>query len=145
MAVYFGSYEVVQICLNKGADPHFKDREGRTALEHSRRMGFYHIEQLLLFNEMNASIGTKIKNTSDSINKQRGITQNIMKQLSSYDSSTSQFFKDTLVDIMINIIDKKLIFSDQLLDICWNIVAEENKGNALLSKLWNEIKNKDFT
>eukprot|EP01084_Bolivina_argentea_P209389 356676_1 len=71
IAAGYGSYEIVQFCLNGGADTNHKGNNGRTALDWCRKNGYYHIEQLLLFHEMNVNAGNKVKNTSDIINKQK--------------------------------------------------------------------------
>eukprot|EP01083_Nonionella_stella_P177515 624244_1 len=86
-----GSYELVRLCLNLGADIHKTDKKCKTALDHARAGAWTHVEQLLLFSKMNANIGNRIRNTADTINKQKGIAQNIRKELSSYDSTTQQF------------------------------------------------------
>eukprot|EP01084_Bolivina_argentea_P194418 333567_1 len=138
IASKWGAYDIVQLCLNLGADIHHKDNVGKTALDWSRDGAWYHIEQLLLFAEMNATVGNQIRVTSSTISKQKGIAQNIINELALYDTTTSQFFIDTIVDIMINIINKKQSFSDDLLDLCWQFECNEN-NNPLDSKLWKCI------
>eukprot|EP01083_Nonionella_stella_P074978 203547_1 len=66
-----GSYELVRLCLNLGADLHKTDNEGQTALYWARWGAWTHIEELLLFSDMNANIGNQIRNTADTINKQK--------------------------------------------------------------------------
>eukprot|EP01084_Bolivina_argentea_P261720 442415_1 len=134
-----GCYEIVQLCINLGANIDHIDNNGKTALINARESGYYQIEQLLLFSKMNATIGNKIKVTADIINKQNGINENISKQLSMYKKMNQKAFKDTLMNIMINILSKKLSFSDDLLNLCWQFVCKENK-NILSSKLWLCIK-----
>eukprot|EP01083_Nonionella_stella_P191098 707518_1 len=133
-----GSYELVQLCLNLGADIHKTDKTNKTALMYARTGAWTHVEQLLLFSKMNANIGNQIRNTADAINKQKGIAQNIIKQLSSYDSTTKQFFQDTIHDLMINIIKNKESFSDDLLNLCWEIECTNNV-NPLSTELWQTI------
>eukprot|EP01083_Nonionella_stella_P110064 321828_1 len=133
-----GSYELVRLCLNLGADLHKTDKKGRSVLDLARGGAWTHVEQLLLFSQMNANIGNQIRNTADTINKQKGIAQNIMKELSSYDSTTKQFFQDTMMDLMINIIKKKQSFSDDLLNLCWGFECA-NDVNPLSTELWKAI------
>eukprot|EP01083_Nonionella_stella_P301851 1037915_1 len=138
IATYEGSYEIVNLCLNLGADINHKDKEGHDALHWAQFGAWFHVEQLLLFNKMNANVGNRIDETANHIKKQQGIIQNIVQQLSSYDVTTSQFFKDTTVDLMTNIINQKRSFSDDLLNLCWDFESENN-ANPLSSKLWQSL------
>eukprot|EP01084_Bolivina_argentea_P194416 333564_1 len=134
MAAATGSYDLVQYCANLGANIHLKCKENKTAINYAQGGSYYHVEQLLLFLGMNASVGQRVQQTAHTINKQNGIIQNIANQLETYDETTKQFFKDTMLDIMINIINKKLAFSDVLLDLCWSF-----ENDPLNSDLWKQI------
>eukprot|EP01084_Bolivina_argentea_P294564 506869_1 len=116
----YGNYEVVQLCLNLGSDLQKKDYWGKKPLDLARQSGFYHVEQLLLFSRMKSNVGKRVADTAFDIRKQDGINENILNQLALYKNvQRKKLFKDTLIDLMINIINKKLSFSDDLLSLCW--------------------------
>eukprot|EP01084_Bolivina_argentea_P186575 321570_1 len=52
-----GSYDIVQLCLNLGADIDHKNVRGHSSVDYARGEGYYHIEQLLLFSKMKANLG----------------------------------------------------------------------------------------
>eukprot|EP01083_Nonionella_stella_P106564 307687_1 len=133
-----GAYELTQLAINLGSDINHVDKDGKDALQHARDGAWSHIEQLLLFCKLNANIGHKIEDIAYRINKQKGITENVLLQLAKYDDTTAKFFKDTLTDLMTNIIKNKLSFSDDLLALCWKIECEDNK-DILSSALWKEL------
>eukprot|EP01084_Bolivina_argentea_P199603 341510_1 len=102
-----GDYEMTQLCLNFDADVRQKDDTGDTAIDHAKRWGYTHVEELLLFSEMNVGLEDKIRDTAHIINQQKGIIENIVNELNSFDSTTKEFFEDTLVQLITNIIKKK--------------------------------------
>eukprot|EP01084_Bolivina_argentea_P093806 168656_1 len=134
IASYWGQYDIVQFLLNLGADIKHRDYKDKTAIDHARDGSYYHVEQLLLFNQMNANVGNKVQQTADIINEENSIIENIINQLSNYDETTKSFFKDTMIDIMTNIIKQKLAFSDVILNLCW-----EFETDPLNSKLWTQL------
>eukprot|EP01084_Bolivina_argentea_P093190 167625_1 len=79
LSVEYGSYELVQFCINHGADLHVKGDQNRTALDLARFYAYYHIEQLLLFSEMNVNAGNEIKETANIIRKQNGNNMDPLK------------------------------------------------------------------
>ena len=46
-AASYGHAEIVRLLVDAGADMDVQDRDGRTALEHTRRAGFAEIEEIL--------------------------------------------------------------------------------------------------
>eukprot|EP01084_Bolivina_argentea_P294563 506867_1 len=122
-AACLGAYEIVQFCINAGSDLNVRNYKGKSALDLARDGGFYHVEQLLLFSAMNVNIGNEIKNITDKIHKQTGINENISNELSLIGVQSKELFEKILMELMINIISKKLVFSDNLLNLCWNIVC----------------------
>eukprot|EP01083_Nonionella_stella_P237259 832481_1 len=133
-----GAYELTQLAINLGSDINYVDKNGKDALQHARDGAWTHIEQLLLFCKLNANIGQKIEDIAYRMNKQKGITENVLLQLTKYDDTTSKFFKDTLCDLMANIIKNKRSFSDDMLSLCWTIECNDNK-DVLSSALWKEL------
>eukprot|EP01083_Nonionella_stella_P124980 377776_1 len=140
LASKYGQYEIVQLCLNLGADIDHKDNKQQTALIRSRNSGMFHIEQLLLFHHLGANIGNKINQTTDVIHKQRGLIQTIFHELSVIGDQSHKLFEKTVMELMINIIEKRLVFSDDLLNLCWSIVDRDPKSQSpLSSELWKTI------
>eukprot|EP01083_Nonionella_stella_P106563 307685_1 len=137
-AAKHGAYELTQFAINLGSDVNHVDNAGKDALQHARDGAWYHVEQLLLFCKMNANIGHKIEDIAYRMNKQKGITQNVCLQLAKYDDTTAKFFRDTLCDLMSNIIKNKRSFSDDLFALCWSIECSENQ-DVLSSALWKEL------
>ena len=64
-ATIWGRYNLIQFLINQGADFQCKDRwDNQTPLDMARTIGRYDIEQLLMFADLNLSIGNEIKQTS---------------------------------------------------------------------------------
>eukprot|EP01084_Bolivina_argentea_P136793 240929_1 len=112
IAACYGFYEVAQFCINSGADIDAKSDKCKTALMYAKAGGYYHIEQLILFSKMNLNIGNEIKNTSETMHKQNGTNNNILNELSLIGEQSKELFEKILMELMINIITKKLLFSD---------------------------------
>ena len=138
VSAWYGAYDLVNFCINQGADLSIKDNVGRTALDWSRVDGYYNIEQLLLFAELNVSVGADIKHTAEAIHKQNGIIDNILNGLQEIGPMSKQVFEKTMLELMIKTISKKAAFSDNLLNFCWNYVCRDNQ-DPLLSELWDTI------
>ena len=135
-----GSYEITKICLNLNANIDDKDAHNKTPIHLAQQHKWTHIEQLLLFHKNKVFYGhkDKLNETVNKINTQNGIITNIINQLSKYDKITRNFFQDTLIDIMTNIISNKLSFSDLLLNLCWQFESDETH-NPFSSSLWQTI------
>ena len=138
LAARYGCYKLAQFCINAGADPHQTDNKGQNALDLSRSIGWYNIERLLLFAQLNADVGNEIKNTAENIQKQQGIIDNLFFELSLIGKQNKELFEKILMELMINIINKRSSFDDNLLNLCWEIVSRDGK-NPLLSELWTAI------
>eukprot|EP01083_Nonionella_stella_P002407 6953_1 len=132
------SSQIVQFCINSGCDIDAQNTKGETALDRAQVKGQYHIEQLLLFSKMNLSLGNEIKNTAEAIQRQDGINHNISTQLALIGAQSQELFDRTLMELMINMIQKRLSFSDNLLIYCWDIASRSPQG-ALSSPLWQAI------
>eukprot|EP01084_Bolivina_argentea_P070308 127823_1 len=135
---YYGSYKVAQFCINSGADLNIKDKWKDTALDIARDNGYYNIEQLLLFAKLHLNVGTEIKNTAQTIHEQNGIIENIVNGLQLIGQQSKDLFEKILLELMTNLINEKLIFSDNLLNVCWNIICRDDK-DPLSSDLWKII------
>ena len=75
---------------------------------------------------------------AEDIHSQNGIIDNILSQLSIIGEQSKELFEKILMELMINIINEKLSFDDNLLNLCWKITTRDGK-NPLLSELWNAI------
>ena len=75
--------------------------------------------------------------------KQNGIISNILNEMNNVikDKNEKNKFMDTLTKIMCNIIEKKLSFSDDLLNLCWiyNKNTDSNDLFKVLMKTCNDI------
>merc|ERR1712003_353194 len=85
----------------------------------------------------NVNIGNEIKNTANIVHQQNGINTNLEKELSLIGEQSKELFEKILMELMINIIRKRLSFCDNLLNYCWNIVSRKN--DPLSSDLWKAI------
>jgi len=139
LAAREGSYEIVQFCINLGADLNYIDNFNNKAVFYAQERGFYHIEQLLLFNQMNANAGNEVQGTADLMLKQAGINENILTALREIGEETMAIFSKTLLELMIRSISKKDSFSDDMLNLCWCIL-QRNGEDPLLSEFWLTIK-----
>eukprot|EP01083_Nonionella_stella_P141673 437010_1 len=110
-AVWYGSYEVVQLCISLGADTTLQNKRGHTALHWANAKEHHAIKQLLHFAAMKANTGERIREKADALTKQNGIIENIMNEINSYDDTTREFFEDTLLDLVNKVVRKKVIFS----------------------------------
>ena len=133
------SFFFVFLVLNCGADIDAQDYNGETALDHCRISGYHNVEQLILFSQLNAGVGNDIKDTAETIHKQNGIIDNIINQLTEIGDQSKDLFEKILMELMINIINKRLSFDDNLLNLCWNIASREG-ADPLSSDLWKAIK-----
>ena len=69
LAAFWGNYEITQLCINLGADLKYKNNKDETAMDRATDGKCRHTEQLLLFSEMDAEIGQRIRGISQNINK----------------------------------------------------------------------------
>ena len=132
-------YDIIELCINLGADVNYKNEKGNTAMDRAKAGAWTHVEQLLLFHKLNANVSDKVENISFNINKQNGIISNIINELNTFSNQSEvEIFKKLLVSILCTIINNKLSFSDDLLNLAWAFECE-NEKNPFLSKLWNVI------
>ena len=131
-AIKAGNYDIIQLCLNLGADIDYWTRSM------AKNSEAYHCKQLILSSGKGANIKDKIENVTSGMNQQNGIIENIMNEVNNIGQQSKEIFEKVVIEMMINIIQKKLIFSDDLLGLCWKI--EANKGDPLESEIWKAIK-----
>ena len=102
--------------------------------------GYFAIQELLLFAELNANAGNELKATSEQMHRQNSINENFLKQLLFIGPTSKQLCERVLQELMITIISKRLIFSDDFLSLVWKISIRDTE-NPLQSELWKVIKN----
>jgi len=139
IAASAGNYDMVQFCINMGADINSKGNGGVTAQRLAGQNGHHHVEQLLAFSQMNVNVGNEVKNMADILLKQDGMTKSVLNELQEIGDESNQLFCKTLMELMISIITKKKCFSDDMLNLCWSIMNKTAK-NPLESELWHTIK-----
>ena len=110
-----------------------------TALDHAKSNGYHNVEQLILFSQLNATIGNDIKHTAETIHKQHGIIDNIFSELTVIGTQSKELFERILMELMINIVNKRLSFDDNLLNLCRSIACRDGT-DPLQSDLWKAIK-----
>eukprot|EP01083_Nonionella_stella_P009791 28053_1 len=137
-AAWWGNYELAELCINLGADLNKKDQYGNKPSDYARQGSWYHVEQLLILSELNANISDRITDTADIMTRQKGITHNILTGLTEIGQQSKDLFQKTLLELMIITINKKAAFSDDLLNVCWELVCESNP-NPLSSDLWQAL------
>ena len=136
-----GIYSLVQLCINLGADINHTDSSGKKPIDHANEGAWFHVEELLQFGELNANVSDRVKTISYDINKQNGIAANIINELNDIvkDAHQQQFFQDTLMQILCNLIGKRLSFSDDILNLCWFWECQKEDSDPFASKLWQVI------
>ena len=140
LAAWKGNYEIAKLCINLGADINKKSNQNETAFGEAMHNNNDHIEQLLLFAQTKSNVGDRIKNISQSMLKQNSIIQNIIDELELIGEQSKDIFIKILKEITLNLITKKLVFSDDLLNLCWKIETENINVNELKkSELWRTI------
>merc|ERR1712244_159278 len=80
-AAQYGSYELVSMAINLGADIDKEDKKKQTALKIAITAGFVDIEELLIMNLLKTELGQRIENTTNDIAQKKGITNNFIRIL----------------------------------------------------------------
>ena len=89
---------------------------------------------------MKANVGNEIKDISQQMIKQQGMNANILRELSLIGDQSKELFVRTLMEIMISIINKRAMFNDSIMNLCWDIIVSQDNQNPLQSELWQAIK-----
>ena len=87
---------------------------------------------------MKANTGNEIRDISKDIIKQQGINANITHELTVIGAQSKELYEKILLELMINLINKRILFSDTMMNLCWNICCRDN-ANPLQSELWKSI------
>ena len=128
-AAFYGNLEVAKLCVNMDADLNKKSIFGkRTPFQEAKRTGNYDIAQLLLLSQSTGNIGERIKEKADELNREYGIIEAFIDELSQIGEQTAEIFKKTLIEIMTRLIQKKKIFADIMLSLCLKFIESEEKG-----------------
>eukprot|EP01084_Bolivina_argentea_P198694 340166_1 len=81
LATEIGSYELVSMAINLGADIDKEDNNKETALKIAKEKGFPDIEQLILMNMLKTELGERIENTTNDLLRKQGVTNNFNRIL----------------------------------------------------------------
>eukprot|EP01084_Bolivina_argentea_P194705 334116_1 len=118
LAASNGQYKIVQMLLNLGADVNYKYKFMKDSLTMAQKKGHYHVEKLLMLSKMDASASEQINNIATTLNKQSGYMYYMFKSAESKGNSDIVF--GGLVDIMIDIINNRQAFSDDILNMAFD-------------------------
>ena len=89
---------------------------------------------------MNVESGNEIQSIADNVHRQNGINDGILQGLRLIGEQSKNLFEEILMELIINLILKRVTFSDHLLVYVWNI-AKNRHDNVLDSDLWKAISN----
>ena len=134
-AAIFGRYDICQMLLAYGAKTDIKDKYGNTPYGSAVRFGNFHIQILLLFNEIGVSASKSAQIQIANMKRQDSICKFLFETLNSQS-------KNDIVSSMIASIENIAPFSDDMLIFAWQYTIQEckNKGtDALNSPLFESI------
>eukprot|EP01083_Nonionella_stella_P039580 107637_1 len=114
-----GCYRIAQMLLNLGADVNYIPKKGPSwmvadVVQLAQRSGHYHVEKLLMMSKLDASASDQINAIANKLNTQKGITHYLYEAAQTRQNGDIIF--DGIVDIMIQIINKRQAFSDDILN-----------------------------
>ena len=116
------------MCVNMGADLTKQSIFGkRTPFQEALRTGNHDIAQLLLLSQSTGNIGERIKEKANELNREYGIIEAFIDELSQIGEQTAEIFKKTLIEIMTSLIQKKKVFADIMLSLCLKIIESEQQ------------------
>eukprot|EP01083_Nonionella_stella_P039578 107632_1 len=111
-----GCYRIAQMLLNLGADVNYKSRfPSRDALQCAQSNGHYHVEKLLMLSKMDASASDQVNGIANKLNTQKGIIHYLYQ--AAHARQDEEVIFDGIVDIMIDVINKRQAFSDDILNL----------------------------
>ena len=131
-AVWYGAIDLAKFLINLGAD---MNRPSDAILQRAREQNYDHIEQMVLLAQAKSGAADRVKSMSQDILKQNAIVENMVNELALIGYQSQDLFLKILKEAMINILKKKLAFSDDLLSLCWF-----DETDPLKSELWITIK-----
>lgn len=92
-----------------------------------------------MFAKLNVEADNDTKDIVQKIKKQNGINDSLSNELTEIGEQSKQLYDETTMELMIRMITKRKIFSDDQLLYAFDIANKENK-NILTSKLWLNIR-----
>eukprot|EP01084_Bolivina_argentea_P318162 551712_1 len=146
-----GQYDICSMLINLGADVTMTTKydSTRDATYFAHKMGHYHIERLLLISSFGGESSAKINEIIERLKKQQAMNKHFIKSVVEKKTDTGN---DTNVNVNIyiewleqmclylcDLIQNKMVFSDDMLSLCWNYTIYKYKKQALNSKLWTVI------
>ena len=108
------------------------------ALEIAIACNYDNIAHLFSLALTKSDAGERIQNMSQSIIQQNSIIENMLNELSLIGEQSKEIYIKSTQEMIMNLMMKRLVFSDDLLVLCWRVEAE--KGDPLQSELWKTIE-----
>eukprot|EP01084_Bolivina_argentea_P320506 556118_1 len=149
-SVIVGSYDLVQVLSNFGADPNVKDNEQLSALDYAIKYGRYKITELLFYQQLSGSLGNDLKYIASKIHEKDKEAKliNDFKFTHQY-GTREEWVSNGIVTYMIDAIKKRSPFSADMLYYSWWFVINGNTErygnkfvktkNPLESPLWKTM------
>eukprot|EP01084_Bolivina_argentea_P255353 429470_1 len=168
LSTTYGSYELVAMCINLGADIDHQDNSRKTALKIAQESGYPDIEELILMNLLKTELGQRIENTTNDLLRKKGINNNFKRILNklfaenkteekedesyrtkavsnTFLSEMTDVYKkevlETLMRVTLKSIENKISFSDDILYIAFQYEVNEKMRNPVDTVLYQMIKN----
>eukprot|EP00485_Elphidium_margaritaceum_P019481 CAMPEP_0202727068 /NCGR_PEP_ID=MMETSP1385-20130828/184932_1 /ASSEMBLY_ACC=CAM_ASM_000861 /TAXON_ID=933848 /ORGANISM="Elphidium margaritaceum" /LENGTH=1095 /DNA_ID=CAMNT_0049393303 /DNA_START=63 /DNA_END=3350 /DNA_ORIENTATION=- len=133
-----GCYAAAALCINLDANITQENGDGETAIDLASDKGWFHVEQLLLFESMDAALGSEVNEYAEKLSREQGIIDSFLRMLDV--KKNKKMVQDTIVDIVTQQIRSKQAFSDLFLKLAWRIVTDKNAENPLSHNLWKAIQ-----
>jgi len=132
-ACEMGQYSIAHLLIQYNANINKVNKNTKkNALSYAQQYGYYNIAVLIEFSRIGASLGNEVKNKINLINIQDGIIQNMYKNM---DKETINSIMNYLIDAISN----RLPFSDDILNLCWYAIKENDNVSPLDSYLYDTL------
>ena len=113
----------------------------RNPLDESRHMGNYDIAQLLLLSEFKGNIGDRLKERASSLNRERGIIENVTKELTRIGEQSSAIFMKIMMEIITSSMQNKCCYDDIMLSLCHKYIGADEFEESELFKAITKASN----
>ena len=138
------------IAIEFGVNLELRNRNGQTALELAKKLGYWEIYQTLTFAKLGNKMGNEIEITRDSIELKRGMVKQFLKHFDCKDVNSNEYKSmQSLLTCLLYLIENKLPFSDDLLLLCFHFELQimrfnsnnnnTNEINPLNTKTWQTL------
>ena len=73
------------------------------------------------------------------MHRQNSVIENVLTALGEIGDQSKELFEKAIMELTIIVINKREIFSDILLNLCWQLATRDGQ-DGLQSELWNAMK-----